>query len=130
MYYGCWNWKYAKSKFSNKWYQTLCSCCITLSIRENIKLLKQLDSGFKRTIIWNKYLAKTVSQARNRYWDYLIDPSFQKVNRLFALPLIDDGGQESHKKYFVPTVWIKDYNAMINRRNFFSQPTKNDLKTW
>ena len=42
-----------------------------------MKLRKQLESGFKRTIDWNKYLAKTINQAQNRYLDYLIDPSFQ-----------------------------------------------------
>ena len=38
---------------------------VTLSTQENIKPQKQLESGFKRTINWNKYLAKTKSQARN-----------------------------------------------------------------
>ena len=36
---------------------------VTLSTQENIKLLKQLESGFKRTINWNKYQAKTANQA-------------------------------------------------------------------
>ena len=49
---------------------------ITLSTQENIELLKQLESGFKITINWNKYLAKTTNQAENRYLDYIIDPSF------------------------------------------------------
>ena len=31
---------------------------VTLSNQENIKLLKQLGSGFKRTINWNKCLSK------------------------------------------------------------------------
>ena len=39
---------------------------VTLLNQENIKLLKQLESGFKRTISWNKYLPKTTNQARNR----------------------------------------------------------------
>ena len=42
------------------------------------------------------YLAKTTNQARNRYFDYLIDPSFLGVNRLFILSLKDDDGRESH----------------------------------
>ena len=29
---------------------------VTLSSQENMKLLKQLESGFKRTIYWNTYL--------------------------------------------------------------------------
>ena len=38
---------------------------VTLSTQENIKLLKQLKSGFKRTSNWNKYLAGTNNPARN-----------------------------------------------------------------
>ena len=28
---------------------------VTLSTQDNVKLLQQLESGFKRTINWNKY---------------------------------------------------------------------------
>ena len=28
---------------------------VTLTTQDNVKLLKQLESGFKRTINWNKY---------------------------------------------------------------------------
>ena len=65
---------------------------VTLSTQENIKLLKQLESAFKRTINWNKYLAKTTNQAQNRHLDFLIDPIFQGVNRLFVLSFKDDDG--------------------------------------
>ena len=87
---------------------------VTLLTQENIKLLKQLESGFKRTTNWNKYLAKTTNQARNRYLDFLIDPSFQGVNRLFVLSFKVDDGREIHKQYYIPTVEIKDYNVMID----------------
>ena len=46
---------------------------VTLSTQDNIKLLQQLESGFKRTINQNKYLPKTT----NIYLDFLIDPNFQ-----------------------------------------------------
>ena len=65
---------------------------VTLSTHDNMKLLKQLESRFERTINWNKYLRKTIDQAQNRHSDFLIDPSFQGVNRLFILPLKDDDG--------------------------------------
>ena len=35
---------------------------VTLSIQDNIKLLKKLESGFKRTISWDKYLPETTNQ--------------------------------------------------------------------
>ena len=86
---------------------------VTLSTQDNVKLLKQLESGFKRTINWNKYHA-----------------SFQGVNRLFVLSFKDEGSRESHKQYYLPTVEIKDYNVMVDIRNFFDQTIKNDLKTY
>ena len=52
---------------------------VTLSTQENIKLLKQLESGFKRTINWNKYHSKKRSETKNRYFNVLVDPSFQEV---------------------------------------------------
>ena len=102
---------------------------VTLSTQDNVKLLKQLEPGFKRTINWNKYLSKTTNQAQSRYSDFLIDASFQGVNRLF-LSFRDKNGRESYKQYYLPTVQIKDYNVMINGRHFFDQPVKNDLKTY
>ena len=51
------------------------------------KILQQLKSGFKRTVNWNKYQSKAAIQTQNQYLDYLIDPSFPEVNRLFLLML-------------------------------------------
>ena len=34
---------------------------------DNVKLLKQLESGFKRTIIWSKQQGKLTEQAQNRF---------------------------------------------------------------
>ena len=59
---------------------------VTLSTQDNAKLLQQLKSGFKRTINWNKYQSSIKTYAQNRYLNYLVDPSFQGVNRLFVLP--------------------------------------------
>ena len=49
---------------------------LTLSTQDNVKLLHQLKSGFKRTISWNKYQSKPTAQAPNQYLNYLIGPSF------------------------------------------------------
>ena len=40
---------------------------VTLSTPDNIKLLKQLKSHFKRTINWNKYQSKISEKTQNRY---------------------------------------------------------------
>ena len=55
---------------------------VTLSINDNIKFLENIKQGFKRTIYWNKYRSEITTQTRNNL-DYLIDPTFRKINRLF-----------------------------------------------
>ena len=65
---------------------------VTFSTQNNVKLLKQLESGFKRTINWNKYQSKTTNQVQNRYLDFLIDASFPGVNRLYVLSFKYENG--------------------------------------
>ena len=54
----------------------------------------------------------------------MIEPSFQGVNRLFVLAFENDAQVISNKRYYILNVEIKDYNAMIDRKNFFDQPVK------
>ena len=92
---------------------------MTLSTQENTKFLKQLNSGFTRVINWNKYLSKPELLAQNPNLNHLIEPSFQRVNRLFVLALENDDHRTSDERYYLRTVEIKDYNIMINGENFF-----------
>ena len=50
----------------------------------------------------------------NPYLDYLTDPGFQKVNRLFVLSFENSKDRTVHTKYYLPNVEIKDYNVMID----------------
>ena len=103
---------------------------VTLSTQENAKLLQQLKSGFKRVNNWNKYLSKPELLAQNPNLNYLVEPSFQGVNRLFVLAFSSDNYSISTKRYNLPNVEIKDYNIMINGENFFYQPIKNNKVTY
>ena len=58
---------------------------VNLSAEYYNKLLQQLKRGFKRTIRWNKYRSEMSNQAKNNNLNYLIDPTFTRVNRLFVL---------------------------------------------
>ena len=60
--------------------------------QNNVKLLKQLESGFKRKITWNKHQSKKTNLAKTRYLDFLIETSFQIVNRLFVLSFKREDG--------------------------------------
>ena len=54
--------------------------------KNDIKLLEQLKSGFKRTKKWNKYRSQLTIQPKNYNLNYLIDPTFTNFNRyLFCL---------------------------------------------
>ena len=107
----------------NNWYKALC-LFVTLSTQDNVKLLEKLKSGFKKTINWNKYQSKESIDARNlNILDYLVDPSFQGVNRLFALWFENNEDRATHTGYFFP-VKIKDYNVLIDGRKVFWSTNK------
>ena len=103
---------------------------VTLSTQDNSKLLPQLKNGFKRTITWNKYLIKPELLAQNANLNHLIEPSFLGVNRLFVLAFENDDQRTSNKRYYTVNVEIKDYNVMIDRKNFFDRPVRNDKVTY
>ena len=103
---------------------------VTLSTQDNAKLLQQLKSGFKRTVYWNKYESDIKTYAQNRYLNHLINPSFQGVKRLFVLSFENENGRTSHSTYYLPKVEIKDYNVMIDGKNFFDQPINSMNKTY
>ena len=68
---------------------------LTLSKENDIELLEQLKSGFKRTIKWNKYRSQMTIQPQNNNLNYLIDPTFMNVNRLFVLPFPRNNNTDS-----------------------------------
>ena len=99
---------------------------VTLSTKDNKKLLQQLGSGFKIVINWNKYLSKPELLPKNPNLHYLIEPSLQVVNRLFVLAFENDAQRKVHSGYYRPNVEIKNYNVMIHGENLFDQPIKDN----
>ena len=103
---------------------------IALSTQDNVKLFQQLKSNFKRKINWKKYKLSVKTFAQNRFLNYLINPSFQGVNRLFVLSFENENDRISHSTYYLPKVEIKDLNVMIDGRNFFDQPINSMSNTY
>ena len=60
---------------------------------------------------------------QNRYLYFLVDTSFEGVNRLFV-SFKDENGLESYSQYYLQIVEIKDFNDMINGKNLFDQSIK------
>ena len=102
---------------------------VTLSAQDNAKLLQQLKSGFNRIFNWNKYLSKPELLAQHPNLNHLVEPSFQGVNRFFVLAFDNDAQRTSNKRYLLLNVETKDYNVMIDGKNFFEQPIKNSKIT-
>ena len=63
---------------------------VTLSSNDNTKILENIKQGFKRKISCNKYRSEITKQPKNNDFNYLIDPTFTKINRLFLLSLKND----------------------------------------
>ena len=105
---------------------------VTLSKENNINLSEKLKSGFKRTLKWNKYRLQITIQNNNNNLNYLIDPTFTNVNRLFVLSFerieennVKKDHRDSFSHYYVPNVEIKDFNVLIDGKSFFDLPVKN-----
>ena len=79
---------------------------------------------------WNKYQSKVSSQSLNQHLDYLTDPSFQGITRLFVLSFKNNTNRNSHRRSFLPSVEIKNYYVTIDGSNFFDQIVKNGTRTY
>ena len=75
-------------------------------------------------------MSKPELLAQNANLNHLIEPCFQGVNRPFVLAFENDAQRLSNKKYYLQNVETKDYNVMIDGKNFFDQPIKNDKVTY
>ena len=106
----------------------------TLSKENDIKLLEQLKSGFKRTIKWNKYRSQITIQPQNNNLNYSIYPTFTNVNRLFVLSFQRIARENNTTKdyrvsfshHYVPNARIKNFNVLIDGKSLFDLPIKNE----
>ena len=64
---------------------------LTLSARENQKLLKRLSRGFERPVYWNEYKTKIDNENTTNKFRYFLESNFVGVNRLFLLVYTNHG---------------------------------------
>ena len=103
---------------------------VTLSQDDEIKLLTNLKSGFKREIIWNKYRSQMTTEAVNDNLKILIDRTFTNVNRLFVLAYQNADDRQSFSQFYLPNVMVKDYNVIIDKLAFFDLPIKTEEEAY
>ena len=103
---------------------------VTLSKDDEIKLLINLKSGFKREIIWNKYRSQMTTEAVNNNLNILIDPTFTNVNRLFVLAYQNADDRKSFSQFYLLKVMVKDYNVITDKLVFFDLPIKTEEEAY
>ena len=103
---------------------------VTSSKDDEIKLLTNLKSGFKREIIWNKYRSQMTTEAINNNLNILIDPTFTNVNRFFVLAYQTADDRQSFSQFCLPRVMIKDFNVIIDKLAFFDLPIKTEEEAY
>ena len=70
-------------------------------------------------------------QRSNNGLNYLMDPTFTKINKLFALSFernAERDRRDSFSHYYVPNYEIKDFNVLIDGKGFFDLLIKNEEK--
>ena len=103
---------------------------VTLSKDDEIKLLTNLKSGFKREIIWNKYRSQITTEAINNNLNILIDPTFTNVNRLFVLAYQNADDRQSFSQFYLLKVLVKDFNVIIDKLAFFDLSIKTEEEAY
>ena len=103
---------------------------VTLSKDDEIKLLTNLKSGFKREIIWNKYISQMTTEPINNNLNILVDPTFTNVNRLFVLVYPTADNRQSYYEFYLPNVMVKDYNVIIDKLAFFDLSIKTEEEAY
>ena len=104
-----------------------------MSFNDNIKFSENTKQGFKRIISWKKCRSEVTTQPKNNNLDYLIDPIFKNINRLFVLSfkmvmvILKKNSFDNHS---IPSVEIKDFNALFDNKPFFDQPVKNKQEAY
>ena len=72
-------------------------------------------------------------QPQNNNLNYLIDPTFKNVNRLFVLSFARNNNTDSryyYSNYYAPKVKINDFNVLIDGKSFFDLPAKNEEEAY
>ena len=65
------------------------------------------------------------NQTKSNNLNYLIDPTFVRVNILFVLSFENEDNRMSFPKYYTPNVELKDFNVLIDGKIFFDTPIRN-----
>ena len=91
---------------------------VTLQKEYQNQFYKDLKTGISIDFTWIKYRSQMINQIATNNLNFLIDRTFNNVNRLFVVAFPNEEDRRSFSKYYTPTVEIKDYNVIIDGEPF------------
>ena len=108
---------------------------VTLSKEDNKDFIEQQNKGFQRSIYWNEYKTKELTEnADDNVFKYInLDPSFQGINRLFVMAYNRADGQPTRngqQKYYLPRISLNKYNVIIDGRILYNNPIESDIEKY
>ena len=108
---------------------------VTLSKEDNKDFIEQQNKGFQRSIYWNEYKTKELTEnADANVFKYInLDPFFQGVNRLFVMAYSREADQPTRngrRKYYLPRIDLNKYHVIIDGRNFYDNQIESDVEKY
>ena len=97
---------------------------VTLSAKDNQKLSKLFRKGFERSVYWNEYKTNIKNKNTANEYRYFLNLKLLGVNRFLVLVYSNqDGNGEMNKarSYELSKDVTKNYNVIINGKNFYDQ---------
>ena len=115
---------------------------VTLPTKDNLKLIKQLNWGFKRPFCWNEYKTKMEFQNLddNNLTRFYLDVSFQRVKRWFvafnnttadvAHNPVNNTNNKVVRDGQGMRVIITNCNVLIDGRTFYDEPIGDQIQKY
>ena len=104
---------------------------VTLSAKDNQKLSKRISKGFEKSLYWNEYKTKSENKNTVNEYRYFLESNFVGVNRLSVLVYSSqdaDSKRFKTRRSYLPKGRIKNYNFIINGKDFYEQAIDSDKK--
>ena len=104
---------------------------VTLQTEYQKQLYEELKTGITIDFTWSKYRSQVIYQTATNNLNYLIDPTYKNVNKLFILAFEKEEDKKSFSEYYTRTIEIKDYNVILDgTKPFYEIPIKNKEETY
>ena len=106
---------------------------ITLSAKGYQNLWKILCKRFERSLYWNEYQTNRKNKNTLQKYRYFFGWNFVGVNRLFVMVYSNQNKNSKRFKirsYYLPKDIIKNYNLIINGKNFYEERFDSDIKRY